>query len=258
MSTDVEIVTAARDTAVAAATTAAEAADYAAEQVAAFPVGATGATGPQGAVGATGATGPMGGSGPTGPTGPTGSLTTLTGSNDDVIQRKAGAWTNRSLAQLKTDLALTAADVGAQPSDSDLTAIAALTTTSYGRAFLALANTAALMALLSASSETVSGIIEIATQTETNTGTDDVRAVTPLKLQTRLAAYAQPPSRSPRPATSPRSLSRTSRPREPPARSRSSSTRVRRRGRSRRRAAASSSAQRPRRRSRTRRVSSPT
>jgi hypothetical protein len=80
----------------------------------------------------------------------------------------------------------------AQPLDSDLTSIAALTTTVYGRAFLALANQAALMGLISASSETASGIIEIATQAETNTGTDDVRAVTPLKLQTRMAAYAQP------------------------------------------------------------------
>ena len=43
-----------------------------------------------------------------------------------------------------------------------------------------------------AASETVSGILELATQTETNTGTDDARAVTPLKFQTRLAAYAQP------------------------------------------------------------------
>lgn len=38
---------------------------------------------------------------------------------------------------------LDAADVGAQPLDSDLTAIAALSTTSYGRAFLALADDAA-------------------------------------------------------------------------------------------------------------------
>lgn len=80
----------------------------------------------------------------------------------------------------------------AQPLDSDLTAIAALTTTSYGRALLALADQAALMALVPASSETVVGIIELATQAEITTGTDDVRAVTPLKLQTRLAAYAQP------------------------------------------------------------------
>lgn len=43
-----------------------------------------------------------------------------------------------------------------------------------------------------AASETTAGILEIATQTETNTGTDDARAVTPLKFQTRLAAYAQP------------------------------------------------------------------
>lgn len=33
-------------------------------------------------------------------------------SNDDVIQRKAGAWTNRSMAQIKTDLVLVAGDVG--------------------------------------------------------------------------------------------------------------------------------------------------
>lgn len=33
-----------------------------------------------------------------------------------------------------------------------------------------------------AASETVAGVIEIATQAETNTGTDDARAVTPLKL----------------------------------------------------------------------------
>lgn len=41
-------------------------------------------------------------------------------------------------------------------------------------------------------SETVKGILELATQAETNTGTDDLRAITPLKLQTRMAAFAQP------------------------------------------------------------------
>lgn len=46
-------------------------------------------------------------------------IAALAPANDDVIQRKAGAWTNRTMAQLMTDL-------GAQPSDSDLTAIAAL------------------------------------------------------------------------------------------------------------------------------------
>lgn len=35
----------------------------------------------------------------------------LTPTNDDIIQRKAGAWTNRTMAQLKTDLALTSSDV---------------------------------------------------------------------------------------------------------------------------------------------------
>lgn len=39
-------------------------------------------------------------------------------------------------------------------------------------------------------SETVKGIIEIATQAEVTTGTDDVRAITPLKLATANAAKA--------------------------------------------------------------------
>lgn len=41
-------------------------------------------------------------------------------------------------------------------------------------------------------SETVAGVAELATQAETNAGTDDARIVTPLKFQTRLAAYALP------------------------------------------------------------------
>lgn len=64
----------------------------------------------------------------------------LSPTNDDIVQRKAGAWTNRSIAQLLTDLGLAALY---QPLDSDLTAIAALTTTSFGRAFLALADASA-------------------------------------------------------------------------------------------------------------------
>lgn len=40
----------------------------------------------------------------------------------------------------------------------------------------------------SPASETVAGIAEIATQAETNTGTDDARIVTPLKLKTRIVS----------------------------------------------------------------------
>lgn len=42
----------------------------------------------------------------------------LSPSNDDVIQRKAGAWTNRTPAQVKTDLALTKSDVGLANADN--------------------------------------------------------------------------------------------------------------------------------------------
>lgn len=45
---------------------------------------------------------------------------------------------------------------------------------------------------VSAASETTAGIMPIATQAEVNAGTIDTDAVTPLKFQTRLAAFAQP------------------------------------------------------------------
>lgn len=67
-------------------------------------------------------------------------IAALSPSNDDIIQRKAGAWTNRTIAQLLTDLGLGSLY---QPLDSDLTAIAALSTTAYGRALLTLADAAA-------------------------------------------------------------------------------------------------------------------
>ena len=45
-------------------------------------------------------------------------IAALTPADDDVIQRKAGAWTNRTPAQLKTDLALVKADVGLGNADN--------------------------------------------------------------------------------------------------------------------------------------------
>lgn len=40
-------------------------------------------------------------------------IASLSPSNDDILQRKSGAWTNRSISQLKSDLGYTASDVGA-------------------------------------------------------------------------------------------------------------------------------------------------
>lgn len=53
-------------------------------------------------------------------------IAALTGSNDDVMQKKAGHWVNRTIAQLLTDLGLAALY---QPLASKLTDIAALTAT---------------------------------------------------------------------------------------------------------------------------------
>ncbi|HXH26671.1 MAG TPA: hypothetical protein VNG90_02160 [Candidatus Acidoferrum sp.] len=77
-----------------------------------------------------------------------GDLTTISGltpSNDDVLQRKGGVWTNRTPAQLKTDLALTKTDVGLGNVDntSDATknsAVAALTNKTISGASNTLSN----------------------------------------------------------------------------------------------------------------------
>lgn len=77
-------------------------------------------------------------------------LTTIAGlspTNDDVLQRKSGAWANRTIAQLLTDLGLGALY---QPLDSDLTAIAALSTTSTGRSLLAAADATAIRVIAGA------------------------------------------------------------------------------------------------------------
>jgi hypothetical protein len=75
-----------------------------------------------------------------------------------------------------------------QPLDADLTAIAAIATTTYGRNLLALAAQVDLMALLSAATTTAQGIVELATNTETTTGTDAVRATTPAGVKAAIDA----------------------------------------------------------------------
>lgn len=152
----------------------------------------------------------------TGSTGPTGSassssiddltdVTITAAASGDILRHNGTAWVDAvgtthfevagAVAAHEADttnvhgiadtsaLATTAAvAAGYQPLDSDLTAIAALSTTAYGRAFLTLANQAATMALLSAASDTASGVVELATTAETTTGTDTARAVTPAGL----------------------------------------------------------------------------
>jgi len=58
----------------------------------------------------------------------------LSPSNDDILQRKAGAWINRTPAQLKTDLSLTKSDVGlGSVVNSDTTTTANITDSSNKR-----------------------------------------------------------------------------------------------------------------------------
>lgn len=117
-----------------------------------------------------------------------GNLPSFSGTSGKVVADSGFTPSNAAIGGGSATVLPTSAQVVAyaQPVDSDLTAIAALSTTSYGRAFLALADQAALMALIPASSETVQGKIELATQAELTTGTDDARAITPLKFATSL------------------------------------------------------------------------
>lgn len=87
------------------------------------------------------------------------------------------------IAATDVQAALAELDTDKQPTDSDLTAIAALTTTSFGRSLLEATDAPALRALVGASSETATGVVELATTTEAATGTDTARAVTPAGVQ---------------------------------------------------------------------------
>ena len=66
-------------------------------------------------------------------------------SNDDVLQRKAGAWTNRTIAQLLTDLGLGALY---QPLDADLTTWAGLTPSANAQSLVTAADYSAMRTLL--------------------------------------------------------------------------------------------------------------
>jgi hypothetical protein len=66
--------------------------------------------------------------------------------------------------------AASTAQAASQPLDSDLTAIAALTTASFGRSVLTAADAAALTAMLNTATTTLAGIVQLATTAETTAG----------------------------------------------------------------------------------------
>ena len=133
-------------------------------------------------------------------------IAALSPSNDDIIQRKAGAWTNRTIAQLLSDLGLSALY---QPLDTDLTDLVSRwvaasasgpasldfhedTDNGSNRVRLSAPSSVAsditvtlpsaagtVITTADAASASASGIVELATDAETLAGTDTDRAVTP-------------------------------------------------------------------------------
>lgn len=84
----------------------------------------------------------------------------------------------RAFLALANQAALVALLPSYQPLDADLTSIAALTTTAYGRGLLTVADVTAMTATLNAATTALPGIVELATTVEATTGTDTTRAVT--------------------------------------------------------------------------------
>lgn len=117
-----------------------------------------------------------------------GNLPSFSGTTGKVIADSGFTPSNAAIGAGSATVLPTSAQIVAyaQPLDSDLTSIAALTTTAYGRGFLTLANQAALAALMPAASVTVAGIAMLAAQADLTTGTDDTKIVTPLKHATDL------------------------------------------------------------------------
>lgn len=129
--------------------------------------------------------------GPQGASGTPGVVTSVNGhsaSSVTVVASDVPFTPVGAIAAATVQLALAELDTEKQPLDADLTAIAALTTTSYGRALLALSNQAALMALLSAATTGAAGVVPLATSAETVTGTVTTKAVTPAGVAAALAA----------------------------------------------------------------------
>lgn len=124
-------------------------------------------------------------------TAPSDSSETVKGIIEIATQAETDAGTLDTLAvtPLKFQTRLAAY---AQAKSTELTSLAGQTSTAYGRALLTLVDQAGLTAAVRTASELVTGVARFATQAETNSGTLDTVVVTPLKFQTRLAAYAQP------------------------------------------------------------------
>lgn len=88
-------------------------------------------------------------------------IAALSASNDDIIQRKVGVWTNRTIAQYKSDLAVSKSDVGLGNVDN----------TSDLNKPLSTADSAALALKLSLSGGTMTGPIDLGSNKITSLAT---------------------------------------------------------------------------------------
>lgn len=109
-----------------------------------------------------------------------GDVTITTPTSGHIVRYNGSQWVNvLGTAQFDAFGSASAAQAASQPANVNLDALAALTTTAFGRSLLEKVDSAALMAILSAASTTAAGIVELATNTEALAGTDTSRAVTP-------------------------------------------------------------------------------
>lgn len=101
-------------------------------------------------------------------------VSVVTGSNDDFLQKKSDAWTNRTPTQATADLIAVVGDSGSGGAKGLVPAPA-----SGDAAANKFLKASGAWAAVQAASDTVAGVIELATAAEVTTGTATDRAVTP-------------------------------------------------------------------------------
>lgn len=106
-------------------------------------------------------------------------INNLAPADNDIIQRKANVWVNRTLAQLSTDLIATPS-LAASASQKGIVELATTAETITGTDSLRAVTPAGLAGTVSTATQ--KGIVELATSAEVLAGTDTVRAVTPAGL----------------------------------------------------------------------------
>ena len=110
----------------------------------------------------------------------------------DLLYRNGVGWVNKAGDDLFDPAgAAAAAQAASQPASDNLTALAAVVSTAYGRALLELVDAAELTASLEPATEAAAGAVRLATTEEAVAGTSQSRATTPAGVRAAVNAAVE-------------------------------------------------------------------